>query len=101
VSVPGEPRALQDALRALGRQLGLPDPGVIARVGAMWEDVVGPVLAQHTSVRSLRDGICTVVVDGPAWATQLRYLAGDLVDRVGSALGPGVVLEVRVVVAAR
>lgn len=100
MSEPGEPRALQDALRALGRQLGLTDPGVIARVGAVWEDVVGPALAQHTSVRSVRDGICTVVADGPAWATQLRYLAEELVDRVESALGPGVVLDVRVVVEA-
>lgn len=100
MSAPGEPRPLQDALRALGRELGLPDPGVVARVGAMWEDVVGPALADHTSVRSVRDGICTVVADGPAWATQLRYLAKDLVDRVESVLGPGVVLDVRVVVEA-
>ena len=30
-------------------------------------------VAAHAPVRSVRDGVCTVEVDGPVWATQLRY----------------------------
>ncbi len=95
----GDPRSLQEALAAALRELGLPGPGVTERVDALWQDIVGPVLGAHTSVRSVRDGVCTVVVDGPAWATQLRYLAGELVARATEALGTTVVREVRVVVA--
>ena len=89
---------MRDALQAVGRELGLPDPEVHERVATLWAELVGPALAAHTSVRSVRDGVCTVVADGPAWATPLRYLGDDLVARVTEALGAGVVGELRVVV---
>ena len=44
------------------------------------------------------DGVCTVAVDGPAWATQLRYLEQGVVERVTQQLGPGIVTSVQVVV---
>jgi predicted nucleic acid-binding Zn ribbon protein len=97
----GDPRSLQEALTAALRELGLPGPGVTERVDALWQEIVGPVLGAHTAVRSVRDGVCTVVADGPVWATQLRYLTGELVARAAQALGTAVVREVRVVVGGR
>ena len=38
-----------------------------------WADDRRAAIAAHAQVRSVRDGECTIVVDGPAWATQLRY----------------------------
>jgi len=93
-----EPVPLQEALAALGRDLGLPEPDVLARVVALWEEVVGPAVAQHARVRSVRAGVCTIAVDAPAWATQLRYLEQGLLERVADVLGPGVVTSAKVVV---
>ena len=55
-----EPVPLRDALAALGRDLGVPDPDVLARVVTLWREVVGSVVAAHAHVRSVRDGVCTV-----------------------------------------
>jgi predicted nucleic acid-binding Zn ribbon protein len=89
---------LQDALRAVGRDLGVPEPDVLARVVALWDELVGPAIVQHARVRSVRGGVCTVAVAAPAWATQLRYLERELVARVERCLGPGIVTSVKVVI---
>ena len=93
-----EPVPLRDALAAVGRELGLAPPDVIATLGARWRDIVGPAIAEHAQVRSVRDGECTIVVDGPVWATQLRYGSSDLVARVNECCGEGSVTSLRVVV---
>ena len=94
-----EPMALSDALAAVGRDLGVPEPDVVARVVALWEELVGPAVAAHARVASVHAGVCTVTVDAPVWATQLRYLEQGLVERAETVLGPGIVLAVKVVVA--
>jgi predicted nucleic acid-binding Zn ribbon protein len=94
-----EPVPLRDALAEVSRDLGVPEPDVHARAVALWREVVGTVVAEHARVRSVRDGVCTVTVDAPEWATQLRYLEEGVVRRASEVLGPGVVTTVKVVVA--
>ena len=93
-----EPVPLGEAIAIVGRQLGLPAQDVVATLTAHWADIVGPAIAQHAQVRSVRDGECTIAVDGPAWATQLRYGSSDLVARVNEQCGEGSVTSIRVVV---
>ena len=40
--------------------------------------MVGPVIAQHSQVIGLRDGVMTIRADSAAWATQLTYLIPQL-----------------------
>jgi predicted nucleic acid-binding Zn ribbon protein len=94
-----EPVPLRDAIAMVGKELGLPSPDLIATLTSRWVDIVGPAIAAHAQVRSVRDGECTIVVDGPAWATQLRYGSSDLVARVNERCGEGAVTSVKVVVA--
>jgi predicted nucleic acid-binding Zn ribbon protein len=96
-----EPLALRDAIAAVNRELGLPDPDALGAFVDAWPSIVGPSLAQHAMVRSLRDGVCTVEVDSPGWATQLRYLEASVVERAAEVCGRGVVRAMRVVVAGR
>jgi predicted nucleic acid-binding Zn ribbon protein len=93
-----EPMLLRDAVDAVGRQLGMPAADAFAQLSAAWPEVVGAHLAPHVSVRSVRDGVCTVEVDGAGWATQLRYAEQQLVERAAGCCGPGVVTSIRVVV---
>lgn len=79
-----EPRALSDALGEVARGLGLPDPKALDAVSRAWPMLVGEAISAHSRTRSLREGVLTVVVDSPAWATQLRYLEAEVVRRVGS-----------------
>ena len=94
-----DPVPLRDAIAAVGRQLGLPAHDGVAALTARWPDIVGAAVSEHARVGSVHDGVCTIVVDGPAWATQLRYRANDLVARVNECCGAGTVSTVRVVVA--
>ena len=93
-----EPVPMREAIAAVGRDLGLAPPDVLATITARWADIVGPAVAAHARVRSVRDGECTIVVDGPAFATQLRYGSSDLVARVNDRCGEGSVTSVKVVV---
>jgi predicted nucleic acid-binding Zn ribbon protein len=93
-----DPVPLRDAVAAVGRQLGMPPVDVVSTLEQQWIDIVGATIAEHAQVRSVRDGECTIAVDGPAWATQIRYASSDLVARVNERCGEGSVTSIRVVV---
>jgi predicted nucleic acid-binding Zn ribbon protein len=95
----GEPVPLGDAVAAVGKELGLPEPNDLATLATAWSDIVGATIAAHASVRSVRDGVCTVEVDAAGWATQIRYAEQQVVERAAIWCGPGVVTSVRVLVA--
>jgi len=99
VSPRDEPIPLREAITAVGRDLGMPAPNALDVLAQRWSEIVGPALAPHARIRSIRSGTCTVEVDGPAWATQLRYLADDLARRCNECCAAPVVSTVRVVVA--
>jgi predicted nucleic acid-binding Zn ribbon protein len=92
------PRPVADGLEHLARRLGAPTASSLGVVFSRWEEVVGPVIAAHTAPRSLIDGVLVVSVDQPGWATQLRYLSTDLLQRLKDVAGPGVVgrIDIRV-----
>lgn len=50
-----------------------------------WEAVVGTAIAAHATPVRIEAGRLLVHVDEPGWATQLRYLEGDLVERLTAA----------------
>ena len=61
---------------------------------------MGPEIAAHAQPRSLRDGVLVVTADQPAWATQLRYLAPDLLARVRAEAAAAEITEIQIRVAA-
>jgi predicted nucleic acid-binding Zn ribbon protein len=93
-----QPRPVSDSLEGLARRLGAPTAGALGAVFRQWEDAVGPAVAAHARPVSLADGILVVAVDQPGWATQLRYLANDLLGRLAEVAGEGVVgrIDIRV-----
>lgn len=96
---PDEPVLLRDAVAAVGRELGMPPPDELGSLANAWPTIVGDAVAAHAAVRSVRDGVCTIEVDDPAWATQVRYAEQQIVGRAETCCGPGVVRSIRVVVA--
>jgi predicted nucleic acid-binding Zn ribbon protein len=77
--------------RGWGRRL------LVARVHQRWDAAVGGVVAAHCRPGWLHDdGVLDVLTDSAAWATQLTYLQGTLLDQLARSCGPGVVKGVRV-----
>ena len=68
-----------------------------ARVRARWPAVVGDTVAEHcTPVELHDDGTLEVLTDSAAWATQLSYLRGTLMDRLNQVCGTGLVTSVQI-----
>jgi predicted nucleic acid-binding Zn ribbon protein len=80
------------------RHLGAPTSDALETVFGRWATLVGPKIAAHAAPIGVATGRLTVRADDPAWANQLRWLEQELLDRLASALGPGVVtaIDVRV-----
>jgi len=102
--VPGEPTdpvPVGDALAAVSAELGLADPGVVGALVDRWAEVVGSAIAQNSRLRAVRGSTLTIAVESGAWATELRYLETEILARVATIVGDGVIDAVRVVVAPR
>ena len=93
------PRRVGESLHRLTGALGVPSSTTLQVVFSAWDELVGDVLAAHARPASLRDGTLVVTVDDPAWATQLRWLQADVLDRLGAAVGAGEILAIEVRVA--
>jgi len=83
-------------LAEVSADLGLPEPDALAFLIQEWQSLVGPDVAPHCRLTSLRDGVLRVTVDTAPRCTQLRYLEGELVERAASLVGADVVRELRV-----
>lgn len=75
------------------RRLGGPDPGLTTVVFAHWAELVGAAVAAHSRPVSLRAGVLVVAVDQPAWATQLTFLAAQVLARISEVSGSSEVTE--------
>jgi predicted nucleic acid-binding Zn ribbon protein len=67
-----------------------------ATVLGRWNSLVGPDIADHCTPVSLRDGELVLQAESTAWATQLRTLQRQLLQRLAAAVGPDVVRRIRV-----
>lgn len=91
-----DPQLLDSTLSRLvadhGWALDLKVRGVFAR----WPELVGEEVAGHTTPESFVEGRLVVRTDSTAWATQLRLLAPQLVQRLNQELGHGTVTVIEV-----
>ncbi len=92
------PRSIADGLERVVQRLGSASVDVTTELFASWSDLVGDTVASSSRPVSLREGVLVVGVDDPAWATQLRFLAPQLVATFDERFGVGAVtsIEVRV-----
>ena len=92
----GEPVSIGDALARVQAELGLPETDALRALTDAWETVVGVDVAAHARLVAVRDETISIVVDGTLWATQLRYLEADIVERANALVGSRVAEQIRV-----
>ena len=93
------PVPLSDVLAALSERIGIAAPDVLSVVFGRWEDLVGTAMAAHVRPLKLQDGTLILAADHPAWATQVRHLATEIIAKIAEACAPAAPperLEVRV-----
>ncbi|MFI7247513.1 DUF721 domain-containing protein [Micromonospora chalcea] len=93
---PRDPQPLGAVLDKLVKARGWQQPAAEATVFGAWEKVVGAEVAQHSRPVKLEDGELTVEARSTAWATQLRLLAGSLLQQIAREVGHNVVRKLHI-----
>jgi predicted nucleic acid-binding Zn ribbon protein len=91
---------VETGLARVLRSRGSPAPATLGSLFEGWEAMVGDRMAVHARPVRLRDTTLVVAVDEPAWASQVRWMTPQLLERLAAGLGPGVVTDVEVKVEA-
>jgi len=92
-----DPTPLADLLGGVARKRRWATRLEGARVHGLWTEIAGEQLARHTEPVRLHGGVLVVRADSATWATQVRYLGGQLAERANGVLGAEQVTSVRVV----
>jgi predicted nucleic acid-binding Zn ribbon protein len=90
------PRPMRQSLELLLDDLGSAPVRETASLLDRWPDVVGRDLAAHTQPVGVRHGTLLVQADDPAFGQALQWQERQLVSRLASVLGEGVVTALRV-----
>lgn len=102
----GPPRGRRDGrdLDLIGEQIeamvaerGWDVDVAVGSVMGRWAQIVGAEVGAHTVPVTFEDAVLTVRCDSTAWATQLRMMSSHLLQRISEDVGPGVVVELRIV----
>ena len=93
---PRDPQLFGAVLARLVKARGWQQPAAEATVFGAWERVVGADIAQHSRPVRLEDGELTVEAESTAWATQLRLLAGSLLQQIAREVGHNVVRRLHI-----
>jgi len=92
---------LGDSLSAVLRRRGLEGSLQLAGVLTAWERVVGSEMAGRVRPVNVARDELVCEVDDPAWATQVRLLAGELLARLAEETGEASPARIAVRVAPR
>ncbi len=66
-------------------------------VFGMWPSIVGEDIASHATPERMADGVLHIRAESTAWATQLRYMQGQIIAKIAAAIGHGAVKSLRIV----
>lgn len=92
-------RGLAVSLKSIASRLGSAAPDDVASVFSLWPEVVGEQVGSHARPQAIVDGSLQVEVDDQRWATQLKWLAPDIVRKLNAEIGRDVLkaIELRLV----
>lgn len=91
-----DPQSLGRIASRMASQFGWSDRLAGGHVFGRWATLVGEDVAEHAQPVSLTDGELVVRASSTAWATQLRLLQRQLLARIASGVGHGVVKRMKI-----
>lgn len=92
----GDPQEIGAAMQEFLAEQGWEGTAALAALTTSWSDIVGPEVAEHVRIESIRDGELVLLADSTAWATQVRLLTDTVLAQVQQVTGPGNVRSVSV-----
>jgi predicted nucleic acid-binding Zn ribbon protein len=95
-SISRDPQPLGSTLNELIADQGWQQDVAVGGVIGRWESVVGDDLAAHVTPLSFSEGILFLQADSTAWATQVRLMERELLQKLAAVLGSGTVNSIEV-----
>ncbi|MGH2690851.1 MAG: DciA family protein, partial [Actinomycetota bacterium] len=76
-----DPVGIQSLVGRVAGELGLAEVLAAGRLFRSWEEIVGREVAARSQPLSLRGGVLRIQSDSAAWASEVRYLAPEILRR--------------------
>ena len=80
-----DPKLIGDALNEFVDNVGWQQPKALANLHTKFESVVGAETAAHLVIERFENGELILRADSTSWATQLKYLAPVLLEKLQTA----------------
>lgn len=77
-----DPIPISNSLDGVVRSLRGPSRVAVGGLFGRWDEAVGGQVAAHVKPVKLDEGVLVVEVDDPAWATQVKFLAPTITQRL-------------------
>lgn len=61
-----------------------------------WAELVGEKIAQHTTIKMIKDKKVFIACDSTAWATNLKYMQPTILQKIAEKVGPDVIVALRI-----
>lgn len=65
------------------------------RIWDIWEEAVGPRIAERAQPETLRNAVLVVGVSSSVWMQELSFLKQKILDRLQQKLAPGMIKDIR------
>lgn len=91
-----DPQTLGNAMDELIAHRGWKQESAGAQVLTQWTQIVGEDLASHVVPDTFEAGILVLRAESTTWATQVRLMLPQLRKNIDTAVGTGVVSDIRI-----
>lgn len=90
------PKEIEGVVRQFLRANGLETPWLQHRVVELWDEVVGPVVAQYTESKSIRNQTLWVKITNPALRNDLQMRRTQLALLLNEKVGAQILSDIRI-----
>jgi predicted nucleic acid-binding Zn ribbon protein len=90
------PLAVREVLLGLMKPLDWENLAQRSRIRRIWEAAVPPQILPHTRLLEVRRRELWVEVSAAAWGQEVQFLRPGILAQLDSALGPGVIRDLRI-----
>ena len=91
-----EPEMVGDVLTSYYANRTIAKKLLLPQIAEVWEQIVGPVVAEHTTPKLLIDEVLHVSANSTVWAAQLSALGQLLVNKVNAITGTTAVNRIQI-----
>ena len=93
------PKKLGAGFEQMMRHMNAPNTDVLRAVFVQWPEIVGEEVAAHARPSAIDGQTLVVTADDTTWASQLRWLENQLIERIERVSGSDRINKLKVRVA--